>query len=241
MLRIAVCDDSKEILEQMKTVFENWADAPSGTDVQFFSEGDSLECAHNTDPFDIIFLDVLMPVLNGIELARGIRQKDKRVKIVFFTSSAEYAVDSYSVKANGYLLKPLDPPKLYAVLDELAQEVKQEGRMITLWNENTVRRIEVDRIEYVESQNKHTLFWLVDRESILSSTPLYEVEEWLSGTHSFFKCGRSYIVNMRYIDTYTDKEARMLSGCRVPISRRVCSRFEEAYFEYLFATKGGAE
>ena len=241
MLRIAVCDDSKNCLGEFKTVLEKWEQAPTELDIQFFAEGDSLERAHNTEPFDIIFLDIVMPLINGIEVARTIRQNDAVVKIVFLTSSAEFAIDSYSVKANGYLLKPVDAPKLYALLGELAQEIKVKERFITLRVENGARRIEVNRIEYVESQNKQTLFWMVDRESVVCATPLYEVEEWLADTNSFFKCGRSYIVNMRHIDTYTDKEARMISGCRVPISRRVCSRFEKAYFEYFFAANGGID
>ena len=78
-------------------------------------------------PFDIILLDVVMPLLNGIEAANELREKDKNVKIVFLTSSPEFAVASYTVKASNYLLKPVEPAKLFACLDELIIEIHSEN------------------------------------------------------------------------------------------------------------------
>lgn len=77
--------------------------------------------------YDLLFLDVLMPGLNGLQAAREIRQKNDRIKIVFLTSSPEYAVESYSVQATNYLLKPATEERLFPILDQLADLLRRPG------------------------------------------------------------------------------------------------------------------
>ncbi len=237
-LRIAVCDDGLDFLAHAKTLLAAWHPQMDTVVTEFFEDGDALIHAHTSAPFDIILLDVVMPLLNGIEAAREIRQHDKSVRIVFLTSSPEFAVDSYTVKASNYLLKPLDAKKLYRCLDELTEELRQNARSITVRGVHVVQRVELARIEYVEAQNKHVLFSLSDGKTILSTEPLYTYESKLLLSDGFFKCSRSYIVNLHRIDTYTPKEIRMRTGCRIPISRSCHKEFESAYFATLFGKAG---
>ena len=113
MIRIALCDDSSAFLEETKFMIEHWDKCPQNITMELFEDGDTLILTHAKKPFDIILLDIVMPLLNGIETAKELREKDKNVKIVFLTSSAEFAVDSYAVKASNYLLKPLESEKLF--------------------------------------------------------------------------------------------------------------------------------
>lgn len=237
-MRIAICDDSPEFLSQAKELLTKWHHQPDLPVTETFEDGDALIQAHIAAPFDIILLDVVMPLLNGIEAAREIRQNDKSVKIVFLTSSPEFAVDSYSVKASNYLLKPLTAEKLYGCLDELAEELRQNARSITVKGPNAFHRVEIARIEYIEAQNKRVLFSLSDGKTISSTEPLYTYEGKLLLADGFFKCSRSYIVNLNQIDTYTPKEVQMRSGCRIPISRSCHREFEAAYFSVLFGKAG---
>ena len=104
MIRIAICDDSSAFLHQTKFMIDHWDNYPQNITTELFEDGDTLILAHSKRPFDIILLDVVMPLLNGIDAAKELRRKDKTVKIVFLTSSAEFAVDSYTVKASNFFV-----------------------------------------------------------------------------------------------------------------------------------------
>jgi DNA-binding LytR/AlgR family response regulator len=231
-MRIAICDDQPEHLEQLRKIIGAWG---GGTPVvSCFDNGNSLLQAHHTGSFDIIFLDVLMPLLSGMETARELRQFDKTVKLVFLTTSPEYALEAFTVKASNYLLKPLDPDKIHCCLQELSEELQVSARKVCIRGIHCLHQIPVTDIEYIESQNKRILFVLSNGETILSGEPLYTYEEKLTLEDGFFKCSRSFIVNIHRIDTFTTKEIRTRSGARIPISRTCHREFENAYFSVLF-------
>lgn len=234
---IAVCDDDRTFLEQLSGALQRWSD---GTEhrINVFTDGDALIQAHMADPFDVILLDMVMPLLTGIDAAKEIRQMDKAVKIVFITSSAEFALESYAVKASNYLLKPLNEKKLIACMDELEAEFRKGRRSIAVKSTAAVYRVELDSIEYLEAQNKKVLFSLTDGRVIEANEPLYVFEDLLGLSDGFYKCSRSYIVNINKIDTYTAKEVKLRSGCRIPISRGNQKEFENAYFSVIFGKAG---
>ena len=149
MLRIAICDDMPDFIGQVQQTLEQWDNCPEDLYTEGFEDADSLLLAHNSHPFDIILLDVIMPLLNGIEAARELRQQDRDVKLVFLTSSSDYAVESYSVKANDYLLKPLQPEQLCRCLQELAEQISRDAKAITLKSTKAIRRVPIKSIEYI--------------------------------------------------------------------------------------------
>ena len=233
-MRIALCDDQPHQLENLRSMILAWDGAE--VSVSSYDNGDALLQAHGAAPFDIIFLDILMPLLSGMETARELRQSDRTVKLVFLTSSADFAVEAFTVKASNYLLKPVEPEKLYNCLEELDQELRASARKICVKGSHALHQIPVADIEYIESQNKRILFVLSGGETILSGEPLYAYEEKLTLEDGFFKCSRSFIVNIHRIDTFTPKEIRTRSGARIPISRSCHREFEKAYFSVLFGT-----
>ena len=238
MLRMAICDDKTDFLQEATQCTEKWPRKPAGFTLQTFPDADALINSHNRSPFDIILLDVVMPLLGGIDAAKEIRQEDKRVKIVFLTASPEFAVDSYAVKASQYLLKPLEPEKLYACLDELAEEIRQSAKRILIRDRHAVRQVALQDIEFLEADNKCIHFSLADGTTLTSSEPLYLYESKLLLADGFFKCSRSYVVNLYRINSFTSKEIRMQSGYRIPISRSFQKEFETAYFTALFGKVG---
>lgn len=227
-----------DFLQKAEECIENWPSKPANLAVCSFADADELISAHGRSPFDIILMDVVMPLLNGIEAARELRQQDKSVKIVFLTSSLEFAVDSYTVKASNYLLKPLDAEKLYLCLDELDEEIRQSAKRILIKERQATHRVALQEIEFIESDNKHIHFSLADGSTLTTTEPLYFYENKLLLSDGFFKCSRSYIVNIHRINSFTAKEIRMQSGCRIPISRSFQKEFETAYFHVLFGKAG---
>lgn len=238
MIRIAICDDSHAFLNQTGSMIEGWKEKPENLSVESFLSGDALICAHSQTPFDIIFLDVVMPLMNGIETAREIRDKDKRVKIVFLSSSSEYGVDSYTVKANNYLLKSSPPRAFFDCLSELLTEFKDSSRFATVKGIDAVHRVPLSDIECVESQGKHIVFHLTGNRTIESATPLYAYEDVLVIEDGFFKCHRSYIVNIGQIKSYSHSEIVLHSGLVLPISRSCRKDFDTAYFNIVFGRVG---
>lgn len=238
VIRIGICDDSSAFLHQTKFMIDHWDNMPWNITTELFEDGDALILAHSKMPFDIILLDVVMPMLNGIETAKEIRQEDKNVKIVFLTSSSEFAVDSYTVKASNYLLKPIEPADFFACLDELISEIKSVSKCVTVKGLDATHRIPLSGIEYVESQSKHILFHTTENKTIESIEPLYVYESALDVDDGFFKCHRSYIVNIHHIDNFSHSEVVMRSGSCIPISRSHQKIFADIYFHVVFAKAG---
>lgn len=134
MLRIAFCDDETEILEELESLTEQYcADRGCRMEYQaFHSPLELLAAMEKGTYFDAVFLDVLMPGENGISTARELRQTDQNIKIVFLTTSSEYAVDSYSVGAYFYQMKPLKKEIYSGLLDSL-RAVCEKSRKRAWW------------------------------------------------------------------------------------------------------------
>ena len=109
-----------------------------------FSNGDDLIRAHHTHCKDLIILDIIMPLLNGMDTAKELRQEHQSVPIIFLTSSREFAVDSYEVKALNYLMKPVDPEKLFAAMDDFTQTLHREKETFTAQTSSGFCRITLD-------------------------------------------------------------------------------------------------
>lgn len=234
MLRLAICDDTASFLTDTEQLALGWKNRPQSMTVSLFEDADALIEAHEANPFDIIFLDVVMPLLNGIQAAGEIRRQDKAVKIVFLSVSPEFAVDSYTVKADNYLLKPVDPVRFYACLDECYADILEREKSITIKSTTGIHRVKLHTIEHIEAQGKLVLFTLTDGCMIEAVDPFYVYEDHLLPEDGFVKCHRSYLVNIYKISSFSAKEIIMPSGCRIPISRSCHKQFEAAYFSLLF-------
>lgn len=233
-MRIAICDDDVLFLNKTLEYIHNWENKPVDLVVQDFNNGDSLIDVHRKEPFDLIFMDVVMPMLNGIDASMEIRAFDKNVKIVFLTTSKEFALDSYKVKAMNYLLKPIDDVKLYYVLNEFLEDYEKDSKMITIKALYATFKIKLMDILYVESDNKHVIIHCPDNRIYRTTTPLYTIEKELLNENYFFKIHRSYIINLYYVDSFTNKDITMHNHMIVPISRNIKKEFEEKYFSVMF-------
>lgn len=235
MLKIAVCDDDKKSLDDTQKMLERWAaDTVSGIELNCFDNGDSLIRECENGHFDIIFLDIMMPLLNGMDTAKEIRSRDRSVRIIFLTSSAEFALQSYSVKAADYCLKPITYQRLKEVMDDCAASILQEPESLTLKTVGGYQKIYLHNIEYIEAQNKRVFIYLKSDKAIEVIQPLYTFEKGLSDSKGFFKCHRSYLVYLPNVDYFNNTEIKTKSGRRIPISRGFGKAFQDAYFAVMF-------
>ena len=235
MLKIAVCDDDAVFLENTVEMINKWSTLrDEKTEIHTFSNGDDLIEGHKNVQMDIIFLDVIMPLLNGMDTARELRQNDNSVSIVFTTSSPEFAVESYEVKAQNYLLKPVSDKKIQAVLDEALLLKNHESKSVVFKTSFGYHRVFIDDLEYVEAQNKKVAVYLKDGSLLESPESLHRFEEQTADCPMLFKCHRSYIVNLANVDSFSSVKIVCKSGRSIPIARGCAKEFKEAYFKVMF-------
>ena len=234
MLKIAVCDDSPLFLELAIKFINKWSEERQfPVSISSYNNGDDLLAANAEERMDIIFLDIIMPLLNGMDTARELRQTDKAVKIIFLTSSPEFALESYEVKAQGYVLKPIVYEQLKDTLDECAHTITDEPAHIVLKTSFGYQKLYLHDIEYAEAQNKKVVFHLCTGDTLEASEPLHSFESRFTEDR-FFKCHRSYLVYLQNVDHFTTTQITMKSGRSIPIARGYAKAFKEAYFAQMF-------
>ena len=235
MLKIAVCDDSPEFLQLAVDMVERWTEQSRiQTEIYRFDNGDALLAKNAVTHMDIIFLDIIMPLQSGIDTAKELRQSDNAVKIIFLTSSPEFALDSYEVKAQGYLLKPVTYEKVKETLDECSHSFDEEPKNIVLKTAFGYQKLYFHDIEYAEAQNKRVVFFLRTGKTVEAAQPLHSLEDRITENDGFFKCHRSYLVYLPNVDHFSMTEIITKTGRSIPIARGYGKAFKEAYFAFVF-------
>lgn len=132
MIHIAVCEDEELQADYLKALLDRWQKlCGNRAQVDIYNSAEQfLFEAEERPPYDLLLLDIQMGEMNGMELAREVRGKDKRVKIVFLTGVADYAIEGYGVGAEQYLLKPVKEPEFFALLNRLSEDVERRNQNI---------------------------------------------------------------------------------------------------------------
>ena len=239
-MQIAYCDDDKEMLEEIDRLLVEYRALQSRALMcEAFSSPLELlaEVEKGMRP-DILILDVIMPGENGINVAREIRQHDNNVKIIFLTSSAEFAVDSYKVDAYFYQLKPICAEDFFQLLDEVISECeKLPQESLVLRCKNGITKINLDRLVYCEVIG-HTLIFHLENGKVLESIgALDELYAKLSQYDNFMRPHRSFLINMDYVQNISYKVVIMDDLTEIPIPHGKCSEIKNKYLEYAFNRK----
>jgi DNA-binding LytR/AlgR family response regulator len=185
--------------------------------------------------YDLLLLDILMPGINGMQAAHEIRQRNSRIQIVFMTSSPEYAVESYSVRAYHYLLKPASEEKLFPILDRLMDDFKKPEDALHIKTQSSVFHLPYGKIEYIEVNAKKLYFYLTDGSIRNVPGKLADFEHALLKTPGFLKVHRSYLVNLQWVQELRQGELVTVSGWHVPVSRAAYPHIRTAYTQFLFS------
>lgn len=234
-MKIAICDDEKQFVDAICPLLEQWAAKNSiRLTLYRFNNGDDLIAAHQNKCMDLIILDVIMPLLNGMDTAKELRNDNQSVPIIFLTSAKEFAVDSYEVKAFHYLLKPVDDVKLFRILDDFLKTTALPQTHFTAQTDRGFCKIVVDDVDYLEAQNKEVLVHLSNGRTIAVRELFSKCEKIFSLKNGFFRCHRSYIVNLNIIEQFTKSEITTNQSATIPIARNRYVAFKETYFNYMF-------
>ena len=249
MIQIAFCDDDQTVLDQLSALLEKYR-AQRCVQIQctaFHSPLDLLAEIEKGTRYDILFLDVIMPAENGITAAKEIRQYDNVVKIIFLTSSAEFAVESYVVGAYFYQLKPIWEDSFFRLTDSVIAECRRaDQRSLILLCKTGISRIDLDQLLYCEVLGRTLLFHLVDGTllfhlvdgTVLESTgSMDELARQLTPHESFLRTHRSFLINMEYIQNISTRAVTLTNLAQIPIPHGKSAEIRRQYLEYAFRRK----
>lgn len=230
-LKMAVCDDNPADIAFVHTEIDAWARATGhGVMIEEYSSAESLLFAYEEDSSaDVMLLDIELGGMSGMELAKRIRMKNRLVQLVFITGYMEYFSDGYDVEALHYLLKPVTREKLWAVLDRAYQRVSVRERALLLTLPDETVRIPLYEIRFLEVQKNYVTIH-ADAEYTVKRT-LREIEKELDD--AFIRTGRSFVVNLRYVQRITRTEVVLKDGTGVPLSRGQYDAVNQAMIRYF--------
>lgn len=237
MIKMAICDDEVSVLEKLAGYTEKYRQQ-CNREIEYLSFRSPFDLLFEIEKgtrFDIIFLDIIMPGENGIDVAAEIRNFDKEVKIILLTSSADYAVESYRVGACFYQLKPISDKAFFNLMDSTMLSCeKEQADSIILRCKGGITRIKLQHLEYCEVIHRTLLMHLVNKEVLECSGSLDELSRQLESHGGFLRFHRSYLVNLEHIRQLSYKSVTMASSVQLPVPRGKYHEVKDAYLEYMF-------
>ena len=237
-MRIAICDDEALCLSQVTAVADEYKnDTGIGFDA-FSHPEDLLEAAEKTGGYDIYILDVIMPSLNGIELGLKLRDAGYDGKIIYLTSSEEYSLDAFRVKAFDYIIKPILKEAFYKAVDEAASAIsqKKDKALLVKSKERSVK-LTYDSIMYAEFNKRAISYYLVGGrvvESVTVKTAFSQAMADLLADKRFTACGQSMVVNLDHITEVENTAVVFGTAYRPFLGEKLCRKLRDMWAEYLF-------
>lgn len=240
MIKAAFCDDDLLVINEMKALFDQYCEESDQkiTCTVFHSPLELLAEIEKGTHFDILFLDVIMPGQNGMNVAREIRQNDNTVKIIFLTSSPEFAVESYTVDAFFYYVKPIEAEAFRRLMDSAISQCESEKQgSLVLRCKSGITRIALEKLVYCEVIGRTLVFHLESKINHESIGSLDELWSELAQYGNFLRPHRSFLVNMEYIQSISYKAITLDNLETIPIPHGKCSEIKNLYLEYAFRRK----
>ena len=233
MYKIAVCDDNPADADYVADIIRRWAQACAVLmEIERFPSAEAFWFQYEENRcYDILFLDIEMEPegMNGIELAAKLRENDSSIQLVFVTGYMEYIADGYDVEALHYLLKPVTEEKLGSVLARALARVKAREKELFLQTTDGSVRVLNSEIRYLEVQRNYVTIHAEEEYTVKRT--LGDLEKELD--ESFFRTGRSFIVNLRFVRKITKTQVFLKDGAQVPLSRGLYEGINRAMIQYF--------
>lgn len=229
MINIAICDDDKKIVEQIKKYIMEYK--KTECEVKTYSSGEKL--LEVKFDFQIIFLDIDMAGLNGIETAKKVRNYDKSVKIIYVTSFTDYVNMAFEVHAFGYLNKPIKKEQIYKQLDEAAAYSKEEEK------EETIEFITLDGVVRLYPKQIYYFEYVSRKVKMKTLDKTYMLKEKIAiiaskmEKYGFLMPHKSFTVNLFYIINIKGYDIFMTDGSIIPLSQKKSAEFREQFNIFL--------
>ena len=236
MIRIAICDDEKKILDEMSGYIQSYAEKKSITDLEVFpfeSTKTLIGAIEDGKSFDVFILDVYIGDEMGTALARDIRKMGIESPIIFSTTSLEHAPESFETGTLRYLIKPINPAKLYEALDvALASAEKIGQRLIKFKTENGVESVNASHIMCSEAHDHYQYLTLSSGAVIKVRMTVAELYALLAKHGGFVRIGSAYIINLRHVKNVTPKNVCLYSNINIQIPRGKFTEIKNTFWNF---------
>lgn len=239
MIRIGICDDelaSAEHIEQL--VDEYFRETEHRYSIRKFTDPvELLTYLESRENYDILILDVYMPVMLGTEVAKELRNRGDQTRIIFLTTSTDHAIDAFAVRASDYILKPAKKEAVFKALDEIISKINdRDNRLFSVKTADGLVNILVHTISFVELLARRLYIHTWDGEVIISRVIRDSFEESVADVYSdpgFVQCQKSFIVNMNHVKGMNAERFLLRDGTEIPITKKFYQSTKKAYMEFL--------
>ena len=215
--KIAICDDLESDRDYLKDLLNKWAINNSHLlNIDTFSSAESfLFHYEETKDYDILLLDIEMGLMDGVSMAKKIRQDNDAVQIIFITGYSDYIAEGYEVNALHYLMKPVKKEKLFSVLERAIDKIGKNDVVLNMETANGMVRIPIYQIRFAEVFGNYVTIHAYD--DVVVKMTLNELEKILD--ERFYRVGRSVIVNLNEVSRVTRTEIKLLDGTSIHLPR----------------------
>lgn len=224
--KIAICDDLAPDRNYLSSLCETWS-RHNRYHIQiskFTSAENFLFYYAEKKDFDILLLDIEMGAMDGVTMARKLRQDNQTVQIIFITGYSDYISDGYEVDALHYLMKPIQEEKLFTVLDRAVTKLIKNEKVLNIISQGEMLRLPICQINYAEVNSNYIT--IHSQQTITLKMTLSELEQKLDS--HFFRAGRSSLVNLKRISRVTKKEIYLQDGSIIPLPRGAYEKVNRA-------------
>ncbi|QHI72639.1 LytR/AlgR family response regulator transcription factor [Aminipila terrae] len=230
MIKIAVCDDEEIMRSQLNNKIVAYMENTNCSS-QVFLFSNAEELVESSTDYDIIFLDIQMEGMSGMEAARKIREAGGESYIVFITVLKEYVYDAFDVEATDYLLKPVEDERFMRAMDRILHYIEDKRTAsLTVQKSTGYKIIRLTDIFYCEVINRK--IYIYTKQGVIDYyNKIDELEKQLKSY--FVRCHRSYLVNLQYVCGYENGIAQLENGNKIPISRSRQQDFIKAVLNYM--------
>ena len=236
MIRIAICDDEKKILDEVEGYIKNYAEKENIADIEIFrfdSAGSLLSALEDGKTFDIFVLDVYIGDEMGTALAGDIRKFGIESPIIFATTSLEHAPQSYETGTLRYLIKPINPGKFYEAMGvALVWARKMSEHFLKFKTENGVASVNANHIMYSEAHDHYQYMRKDDGEEIKVRMTVTELFTMLSKYGGFVRIGSAYIINLRHVKNVTPTNVCLYSNINIQIPRGKFTEIKNTFWNF---------
>lgn len=242
-MNILICDDNTEVLIQEEFIVEEAAQKVSKKNT-IHTAKTAKDCLKMCEQFpgfyDVLFLDIELPKMSGIELGKLIKKKYPILQIVFVTSFDEYSLSAYDVHPFYYIVKPLVAEAvekvLWGILD-LEKSIlggKQNVPKLKITFNKDILSIPVDQIRYIQKERNQSIF-VTKTRNYITYEPLKDLERKISDSNirNLYRCHQSFIVNLDYVEKFDGDFFLLDSQMCIPISRSKKGTAKELFYRYL--------
>lgn len=235
IMRIAIVDDLAkerlELKERLNTLIQNHRLA---AELSEFDSGTAFLEAAGQNPFQVVFLDIYMDTVDGIQTAEQLRTFDRNCLLIFTTTSTDHALDGFRVRALHYLVKPYSEEELSRLFEEILQRLPAPAKYITIKTGRENVRLRLSDILYAEHYQHVIHIYLSNGKTLLTRMTFSSFTAQLASEECFFLCNRGVLVNMEYAADFDGTAFLLKNGVSVPVSRDNAKKARHAFGDYLF-------